>query len=225
MPTDSELERLLLKRLRNPALYTKKILEYVSKNVPDAFNIACRKGLSIDEWKPDSSFTKSGVAQKTVFVTVRMFDLWETAIVDVLSEELKPLNIKVKHTHDAVGDLTFVFPSGETSVWELKSSQAKDSFTGATHSASKCDNYILINYGLNKKLKLNLTDNTGFVNELAVLVWKDMDIPWSGEPSKHSSWTTLKIPVTAFQRHPEIIVVGKLEPSRKNCRILREVMQ
>jgi hypothetical protein len=56
--------------------------------------------------------------------------------------------------------------------WEIKSSQALNSFTGATHSASKCNNYILVNYSIDRDLKLNEDKNKGFITELAVFIWK-----------------------------------------------------
>jgi hypothetical protein len=69
----------VIKELRNEKLYLKNVLNYVE----DAFNICCRKKLSINEKYPDSKY-KGQLGQKTVFITVKMFDLWETAIVDTL---------------------------------------------------------------------------------------------------------------------------------------------
>ena len=169
--------------MRNPKLFIKEIVNYVGKNVDDAFNIACRKNLSLNEWQPDSSF-RNQLNQKTVLLTVRMFDLWETAIVDILNEHLyKKFKVKVKPSHDSVGDLEIIFPDGTNEKWEVKTTQGKDSFTGATHSASKCDNYILVSYSINKDMKLKeFSDNKGFVTEIAVFVWDNMQMAkWQGK--------------------------------------------
>jgi hypothetical protein len=151
-----------------------------------------------------------------------MFDLWETAIIDTLAKHLKKINVIVEPSHDAIGDLLIKFPNGENMKWEIKTSQAGDSFTGATHSASKCDNYILVNYSIDKNMKLSLKDNSNFVKDMAVFVWDDMEAKWSGEPTKHSSFTTLKIPAEILDKRPEIVVLGKLERKKKWCGFVRE---
>lgn len=217
---DDALKQKVLKEMRNPLLFS-KIVKYVEDNVEDAFNICCRKGLSINEWKPDSSFGKQ-VNQKTVLLTVRMFDLWETALVDVLSEQLKKFSVKVIPSHDSRGDLTLIFPDGSEMIWEVKTTQAKDAWTGATHSASKFKDYILIGYELDKNLKLKKGVNKGFIRELSVIVWDDMNIEWQGEPSKNSSWTTLRIPTRVIRERPEITVIGRLEPSTTWCKVRRK---
>jgi len=192
-----DLKRQVLEEMRNQDIYLKDVIRYVQNNIDDAFNYPCRKNISINEWQPDSDY-QGQLQQKTVFLTVRMFTLWETAIVEVLNKKLKSLGVKVKPVHDSVGDLEIIFPDGEIMKWEIKTTQGKDSFTGATHSASKCNNYILISYLIDKDLKLTeeKEGNRGFITELAVFIWEDMKLAeWLGEPSENSSWTTLRLPV------------------------------
>jgi len=217
------LRGAILKELRNPKLYTNAIINYIEENLDDAFNICCRKNLSINEKYPDTKY-KGQLGQKTVFLTVRMFDLWENAIIDTISEHLKKKfpKIKIIPINDPVGDMGIVFPNGEVMRWEIKSSQALNSFTGATHSASKCNNYILINYSINRNLKLSKDKNKGFITELAVFVWDDMEAKWLGEHSEHSSFTQLKIPCEIKLNRPDIIVIGNLDPKRIWCDIVRK---
>lgn len=218
-----DLKKAILKELRNPKFYTDKVIKYIEDNLDDAFNVCCRKNLSINEKYPDSKY-KGQLGQKTVFLTVRMFDLWENAIIDTFSEHFKTKfpEIKVTPINDPVGDMGIVFPDGEIMRWEIKSSQAINSFTGATHSASKCNNYILVNYSINRDLKLIENENKGFITELAVFVWDNMEARWLGEHSEHSSFTSLKIPSEAKLKRPEIIVIGNLEPKQKWCLIIRK---
>lgn len=222
MPKD--IEKKVLEEMRNPLLYTKYMLEYVENNVEDAFHIACRKKLSINQWKPDEHFGDQ-INEKTVLLTVRMFDLWETAIIDVLNKYLgkKFKGVRVKPAHDSKGDLIIKFPNNTQVYWEIKTTQGN--FTGATHSASKCNNYILISFEIDKdKLLQTESRNKGFIRSLAVLVWNDMEAMWIGEPSKDSSWTSLLIPSEIKRSRPEIIVVGDLIPKRKWCEIKRELL-
>ena len=213
----------VIQELRNPEIYLKDVADYIESNIEDAFNICCRKNLSIDEKYPDSKY-EGQLGQKTVFLTVRMFDLWETAIIDVLTRRFRKKfpSVKIKPINDPIGDLMIIFPSGEEMRWEIKSSQAQDSFTGATHSSSKCNNYILINYSTNKKLKLKQNmRNKGFIKDLAVFVWDNMEAKWIGEASDNSSFTSLKIPSEIAEKRKEITIVGKLEPKQKWCKIIR----
>lgn len=217
-----DIKKEVLKEIRKPELYA-KVLKYVEENIEDAFNYACRKNISLNEWQPNSRY-EGQLGQKTVFLTVRMFNLWETAVVDVLNESLskKFKGVSVKRVNDPKGDMAILLPNRKKIVWEIKSSQAEDSFTGATHSASKCNNYILINYAINKELKLKQSQrNKGFITEWAVFVWDNMEAKWLGEPTKHSSFTTLRIPNEVAKERPEIAVVGKLEPKQKWCSIIR----
>lgn len=216
------LKERVLKEMRNPELY-KYVVEYVEKRIDYVFGIACEKNISINEWQPDETFGDQK-GQKTVLVTVRMFDIWETAIIDVLKDRLKKIKVDIKPSHDAVGDLVITFPDKSIMKWEIKTSQADNSFTGATHSASKCNNYILVNYSIDKNLKLKFRNNKNFITELAVFVWDNMEAPWMGEPSKHSSFTTLKIPSEILTKRPEITVIGKLEPRQKWCQIKRKIL-
>jgi hypothetical protein len=71
-------------------------------------------------------------------------------------------------------------------------------------------------------MKLSLKDNSNFVKDMAVFVWDDMEAKWSGEPTKHSSFTTLKIPAEILDKRPEIVVLGKLERKKKWCGFVRE---
>lgn len=219
-----DIREQVLSELRNPDLYIKAIVEYVETHIDDAFNICCRKNLSINEKYPDSRY-EGQLGQKTVFLTVRMFDLWETAVNDVLKAhiESKFPKVKIEPINDPIGDMMLLFPGGKNERWEIKSSQAESSFTGATHSASKCNNYILINYAINRDLKLKEgVRNIGFITELAIFVWDKMEAKWVGEPSKNSSFTSLKIPSEIKNKRPEIVVIGKLEPKIKWCKIIRE---
>lgn len=218
------LKEQVVKELRNPKLYTIGIIKYIEENLEDAFNICCRKNISINEKYPDLKY-KGQLGQKTVFLTVRMFDLWETAIIDVLTNYFKkkfPM-VKIKPINDPIGDMAIIFPDGKEMRWEIKSSQAHDSFTGATHSASKCNNYILINYSINKNMKLKQdTRNSGFIIDLAVFIWDNMEAKFLGTYSEHNSFTSLKIPSNIKQKRPEIVVVGDLEPKKKWCGIKRK---
>ena len=216
-----DIKQRVLKVMRSPEIYTDEVVSYVEKRLPYVFGVACEKNLSINEWQLDETFGEQ-VGQKTVLITVRMFDLWETAVIDVLAPHLKKINVVIEPSHDSIGDLIVKFPDGDSMRWEIKTSQAGNSFTGATHSASKCENYILINYSIDRDKKLTFESNKNFIKTIAVFVWDNMEAKWRGEPSENSSFTVLRIPSEIVNTRPEIIVVGKLKANKKWCSIIRE---
>ena len=214
----------IIKKMREPEIYD-KVIDYVERNIQDAFNICCRKNLSINEKWPDKIFGGQ-LNQKTVLITVRMFDLWETAVVDVLSKYFKNFEgIDILPKNDAVGDLTILKEGKEIMRWEIKTSQGESSFTGATHSDMKCENFILINYKINKDKKLHIDNNRNLIEEIAIFVWDKADTNWQGKPTDNNSFTTLKISNEIFSSRKEIIVRGNLEPRQKWCKFIREKLQ
>ncbi|MEK6833787.1 MAG: hypothetical protein AABY32_07125, partial [Nanoarchaeota archaeon] len=83
-----DIKEKVLKEMRNPKIYTDEVLSYVESRIPYVFGVVCEKNMSINEWQPDETFGNQ-VGQKTVLITVRMFDLWETAVIDTLAKYLK----------------------------------------------------------------------------------------------------------------------------------------
>ncbi len=218
---EENLKQQVLKEMRNPEIYIKDIVDYVEKKIKYVFGVACEDSYSINEWQPNKAFVGQ-LNQKTTLITARLFDLWENAIIDVLDKKLSEFGVSVKHYHNPNGDLIMIFPSGEEVIWEIKTSQAEDSFSGATHSSSKSSNFILINYSINKDQSLEFGDNIGLITELAVFVWDNMEGEFVGKHTDKSSWTTLKIKSEYAKKRPEIKVVGDWRLNPINCKIIRK---
>ena len=184
----ADIKKEILKEMRNPQIYLQDVIDFVEKRIKYVFGVACENKISINEWQPDSHYIfldkkgmKKGLNEKTTMLTVRMFDLWEAGIIYVLGNRLKKMGIKVEHSHTSEGDMIIIFPSGEKMIWEIKTSQAENSFSGATHSSSKSPNFILINYSINKNQKLKFEDNPNFITGLAVFVWDKMEGKFIGD--------------------------------------------
>ncbi len=216
---DEQIKKQVLEIMRDPQIYLGGVLDYVEKRIKYAFGVACEEEISINDWQPDEDFGKQ-IGQKTVFLTARLFDLWETAIIKELDKRLKEIGVRAKPNHTPQGDMEIIFPDDFKMIWEIKSSQAQDGWTGATHSSSKTPHYILINYSLDRTKTLQMGDNPNFITELAVFVWDDMEAEWRGKPSDKNSFTGLKIPIEIYKKRPKIVVVGSLEPKKKWCKII-----
>ena len=156
--------------------------------------------------------------QATVFISVRMSDLWENGVYETIKEIFGQSEIdidKVKRWTTNEGDLQIF-----NEIWELKTSQAKNSWTGATHSSHKVGRYILINYSINRDLKLSLINKADFIPELGIFLLNasNEEIKWKGEPTKKSSFTTLRIQKHWVVENKTTNVWGKLQIdiSKKN---------
>lgn len=216
----------LMKSDKNKEEFTRTLVDYVIRNVKDAFGYCCRNEISINEYCPPERFC-GNKNQITTFTSVRLSEMWENGCYEQLKDlieryemENKIVNAIKRWTTSEADIIVFNEP------WEIKTSQAKNSFTGATHSQNKCKNYILINYEIDKNVKLHNVCEPNLIPELCILLLK---IPvdynyriWKGEPTKHSSFTTLKIPNEFADMNSILNIWGSVKKSKKFCKILRK---
>lgn len=222
-----DLKQYILSVLRRSELYSNNLMEYFETHICDNLGYCCRTNKSINEWKPDSSFTDQngkGLNQKTVFLSARTFDLWEEGLVQTFNEELRKnySNIGARPSYCTTHDLEIILEDEKTNEviwkmdWEVKTTLgADDSFTGVTHGKGKCDNYILIKTELNKDGKISYGKRNPIVDKMLVIVWDNMNADWKGEPSNKSSFTSLSIDGSSYEAKPEILVLGKIKSRDK----------
>ncbi len=114
--------------------------------------------------------------------------------------------------------------SGELVPLEIKVSQGKDGFTGATHSTSKVNDYLLISLDIDRDIVVN--DGINFVNSLFVSITNINKDSWKGEASDNSSWTSYKFKVYDSEEneidYSDGIIFGNLKKNRVNYSIITE---
>jgi hypothetical protein len=204
-----DLKKLVLTEMHNPDLYL-EVIKNVERNLKYSVDIACKNHWSINDWKLDESFSgKDGKTQLTSFITARLFDLWEDAIIEVMNTRLNHINMKIKveHNPSQKGDMIIIISKKYKEIWEIKSSQTKDAFTGSIHSTGKekrFTNYILINYCINRNKKMTLGKNKEIINEAAVFVGKIKLGRFSKENSTNSC-ISLKIPLREANKLTPVI--------------------
>ena len=176
------------------------------------FGDLCEENLSINDNWPDGSIDPS---QKTGMITVQFSDLFEKNLVNVLNEHLGKYGYKVERKANSVGDITIThIASGKTYPFELKTTQGDD-FQGATHSASKCDDYILIRFNLDYDKKFSMGDNSNLFTDFSYQVYPNLNNEWfKGKESKNNSRTTLRVPVQEFNNWSDSFVVGNAVDNR-----------
>ena len=198
------------KKLSDPMIwYATK--DWVEDNIPYVLGIPARKGLSLNEQWPDNTIDKS---QKTGLVTVRLGELFEEGIYEIL----KDAGFNVKRKADSGGDITI---NGKP--WEIKTTQGND-MQGATHSSSKPPCYVMIKYKLDYDKALSLEDNEGLIIEYGVWLSESIESNWwRGEATGNNSRTILKIPASAGGKIETAI--GDLDSTSRNrmyCKLINE---
>lgn len=180
----------------NKIVFAKHLYRHLISNLKDAFGYCCREKMTLNEYCPLERFGNLK-NEATTFISVRMSELWENAIFHAIKELFGEIEIdkdNVKRWTDAEGDIKIFNES-----WEIKTSQAKDSFTGATHSTHKVRKYILVNYRIDRdiRLQLQVSNLKGFIPKLSIyildLTKSDDQNIWKGEAKRNSSFSTMHI--------------------------------
>lgn len=198
----------------NKEFFSESIIDFVISNIKDAFGYCCRYQMSIDDYCPKERFGNN-INQATVFASVRLSEMWENGCYESIRKLFGQIEIeidKVKRWTTSEGDLVIF-----NEIWEFKSSQAKHSWTGATHSSHKVKKYILINYKIDKKIKLNLICPPELIPEFGIFLLKvpeSEDEVWKGKPTTNNSFTTLRIKNDWVIENKTMNIWGKLQPTK-----------
>ena len=168
---------------------------------------------------------EESTGQQTVFLTVRSAYVFEYALKRVLSDAGFETRSKVHNTTGEKNDFGVdVSDRDETLFFEVKTTQSKDGWTGATHSngSGKVDNYVLISYDLDREMILPEVGTTGTLHgafkSVHFSVVDSFSLGWQGKASNKSSFTTAKIPVQKADVYSKQIVLGHLTPKSIWCK-------
>jgi hypothetical protein len=144
--------------------FAKHLVDYINNEIPlTIFPIANREGLSINQWVKD---VEDDTKQHTVLTTTRLsYDGVKSYLVYKLNTVLslyRDANIKVlKITEvtntDEIKDKSFdaIFQfNDEIVIIEIKVTQSDKGFTGATHTTSKTDIFLLISLSIDRDKKV-----------------------------------------------------------------------
>lgn len=195
--------------------FVNHLVDYINKEIPlTIFPIAKRRGLTINEWVSD---VEDASGQHTVLTTTRLsYDGVKSFLVYELNTILSSYNganIKVLKINDVTNndeiknksfDLIFEY-NGKIVIIEIKVTQSKDGFTGATHSTSKADIYLLVALSINRDKKV--VENETYVNGVFSMLINVEKNEWVGDPTISSSFTGLKL-LSGFDYSNNIICGG-----------------
>jgi hypothetical protein len=113
---------------------------------------------------------------------------------------------------------------GELVPLEIKVTQGKNGFTGATHSTSKVNDYLLISLEIDRDIIVN--DDISFVKSIFMSITSIDGSSWEGAASSNSSWTSFKFKVYDSKSnvidYSDGIICGSLKENKVNYSIINE---
>jgi len=176
-------------------------------------------------------YVEESKGQQTVYLTVRAAYEFEYAIKRVLSDHGFETVSKIHNTAEQKNDFGVQVSDREQTAWfEVKTTQSKNGWTGATHSkgSGKVDNYVLVSYELDRDMTLPPIDGSspgalhGVFKSVHFSVVDAFDMGWHGAATDRSSFTTAKIHNSQHSAYTPQIVLGSTDRKTVNCAINRE---
>lgn len=216
--------------------FTKDMVNFINKSISKRFPEAKENNLTINEY---INKLEDDTKQHTVVITseISYFCIKSYLVFHAnkfLSEKTNGL-IKILNKDEYINRSDFVkFQSSSFDVvfevddvlipLEIKVSQGNNGFTGATHSTSKVNDYLLISIDVNRDVLV--TDDICFINSIFISITNIKEDLWKGESSINSSWTTYKFKVYDSEKnqidYSDGIIFGSLKKNKVNYKIIKE---
>lgn len=210
--------------------FVKHLSDYINNEIPlTIFPIAKREGLTINEWVSD---VEDDTKQHTVLTTTRLsYDGVKSFFVYKLNNYLSLYNgarlkiLKLKEIKDEEMekiegksfDVIFEF-NGNIVIIEIKVTQSDSGFTGATHTTSKADIFLLISLKINRNKKV--VEDSDYVEGIFSMLINLGENSWKGEAKNNSSYTQLRF--LSDIDYSGNIISGKFKKNKKYCKIIFE---
>jgi len=130
-------------------------------------------------------------------------------------------SFEVKKDRTSSGDLTI-----QETVWEIKGTSGKNSWTGSTHASKKEDgsmNFIGIKYGINENANVFdvINGNANLIDEIFIGVFEDIDLIRRGSATGSNSRTSLLISVDDYDTVKEQVAWGNFRLPKNNGKYLQ----
>lgn len=151
---------------------------YISKQ----FYGACKSNESLNEFYSLEEKTQIGV-QLSAQISHCFYSFLKYDLNDFLIKNdsfLRVITVREEKSNESY-DLMFEdIESNEKFKLEIKLSQNKNSWQGSTSSTSKVDNFLLINFSMDRNKKLSINDNKGLFVGIFGIIINIGDKKWSG---------------------------------------------
>jgi hypothetical protein len=227
---------ILIKTLKEIG-FAKELVSYLNLVIPTKLYSDCKeRSMTINQYL---DVIESDTKQQTVVMTndisykgvVTFLNFYANdflskktnGFIKVLSKSEYKSNPKFEQYANLAFDIIFEV-GGELVPLEIKVSQGKNGFSGATHSTSKVNDYLLISLDIDRDTIVN--DGISFVKSIFMSITSIDGSSWEGEASSNSSWTSFQFKVYDSNSnvidYSDGIICGTLKKNTVNYSIIRE---
>ena len=190
---------ILIKTLKEIG-FAKELVSYLNSVIPtELYSVARKRGMTINQYldaiEDDTkqhtvvmtgNISYGGVKRFLIFEANEFLSKATNGSVKVLSKSEYRANPNFIEYADLAFDIIFEV-DGELVPLEIKVSQGKNGFTGATHSTSKVNDYLLISLDIDRDTIV--ADGIEFVKSIFMSITSIDGSSCEGEASSHSSGT------------------------------------
>jgi hypothetical protein len=167
---------------------------YISRQ----FYGACKSNESLNEFYSLEEKTQIGV-QLSAQISHCFYSFLKYDLNDYFKNKnsfLRVITIREQLSNESY-DLIFVdINTNEKFKLEIKLSQNKNSWQGSTSSTSKVDDFLLINFSIDRNKKLSIDNNKGLFIGIFGIIINIGNRKWSGEAKKNSHRTKFELKIS-----------------------------
>jgi len=153
---------------------------------------ACKNNESLNEFYDLEEVNQIGT-QLTAQMSHSFYTFLKYNLNDYLESQKSFLRVVLKRESNIVKSYDLVFidiTTNEKYYLEIKLSQNDNSWQGSTSSTSKVDNFLLINFKIDREKKLSLTNNNGLFSGVFAGIFDLGSHKWSGNAKDNSHRTS-----------------------------------
>ena len=206
-----------------------RVMAMVEENAGYKFMAECALEPTIKSLNDLIQHVEPDTAQQTVFLTVQFAYLFELSIKRVLQEAGFVTVSKLHNSKEKKSDFGVrVSDRSDIIYFEVKTTQAKNSWTGSTHSEAggKVDSYVLVSYELDRDMQLPFSPALhGIFKSVHFSVINGMSLGWTGEATTGNSFTQVRIGVEQASAYNKQACLGEAfvsKQAKKWCKIVRQ---
>ena len=218
--------KILISELKKHNVFN-KMVEFINKRIPthifrDAYDDEMSLSEHISRLEDSKIQHRSFLTTRISYDGVKLFFIkyFPKFINDKTNGRIKVVefkNSKIENIESLSFDIIFSIDDIEI-PYEIKLTQGKNSWQGATHSSSKVSNYILIMMDIDMGVKVQ--EGAVFIKKGFMLIDDFKKENWTGVPKDNSSRTALTLPTS--RNFNESIIFGKLKKNVKNYSVIME---
>jgi hypothetical protein len=166
---------------------------YIENNlIVQQFYGACKNNESLNEFYNLEEVSQVGV-QLTAQISHSFYTFLKYNLNDFLESQKSFLRVVLERESNQIKSYDLVFINITTNkkyYLEIKLSQNDNSWQGSTSSTSKVDNFLLINFKIDRDKKLSLTNNNGLFRGVFAGIFNLGSHKWNGDAKSNNHRTS-----------------------------------